>query len=207
MTAYFDNDIIHKLAACDLTAIALAVLDISDPIVLPTTKYKFLLKDPVKGEKRYGAIVHQRISALIRSASEIAEEPDNGEQDLLTGIHDIDQGEAILFSFASRNPNAVLVTGDKRSLIALAGDASCASIVSRLEGRVLCFEQVVRGAIDSTDFQTVCQRVAPAVACDKTMQVVFSQGVLTSEVNAQAALKSYIDDLRRGTGGLLSQRL
>jgi hypothetical protein len=56
-----DNDIIHKLAACDLLDDALAALSLArtDVYVLPTAKYKFRIaqRNVAQAEQRYGAEV------------------------------------------------------------------------------------------------------------------------------------------------------
>ncbi len=68
-----DNDIIHKLAACDLLDDALTALDLDrqDVYVLPTAKHKFgVTKDPTKAEKKYGAEIFARIRDFLASVRE-----------------------------------------------------------------------------------------------------------------------------------------
>ena len=75
MICLADNDIIHKLAACDLLDDVLVALSLrrTDVYVLPTAKYKFRVtpRGSVQGERRYGAEVFARIRDFLASVREI----------------------------------------------------------------------------------------------------------------------------------------
>ncbi len=203
MNVYFDNDVIHKLAACDLLREALQDLRVDAAFVLATARFKFYLKSPEKGAKRYGQSVHKRISNFVASARAITEEPNAEDIEVLNAVLGIDQGEAILFATVSRTSEDILLTGDKRSLIALAEHAGSQSICARLAGRVLCLEQVVQRIVSGRGFEHVRERVAPSVACDTVLQIIFREGLATTEAHAAEGLSSYVSDLRAKTGGLL----
>jgi len=97
-----DNDIIYKLAACDLLDNALAALSLArtDVYVLPTAKYKFRItqRSSAQGERRYGAEVFVRIRDFLASVRELNVPGLPEELQLLAGVDGIDPGEAVLFA-------------------------------------------------------------------------------------------------------------
>ena len=68
----------------------------------------------------------------------------------------------------------------------------------RVQGRVVCFEQMVRRLIERFGFAYVLAKVVPIMfGHDTAMRVAFGSGVHSTEANTVAALQSYIDELRR----------
>ena len=206
MTAFVDNDIIFKLASIDLFDAALLALGVrlADVCVLPTAKFKlYAAKNQEKGRARYGDQAHQRIVKFLSDVQEIDDEPSRKDVPILTNVIGIDAGEALLISSASRNLNSRLVTGDKKSLIALKGSPLCETIVVSLQGRCICLEQLVAKAIDNEGFDRVLARVAPATGCDTVIRAAFGSGHETSERSAREALTAYTEDLKNQTGPLM----
>ena len=208
MTSFVDNDILIKLAALDLFDDAFRVLGLkcSEIQVLPTAKYRlYVAKNQEKGIRRWGAEIHGRIVVLLSQVGEAPESPDPDDEQVLTDIIGVDPGEAILFSAASRLPDSWIVTGDKRSIAALASEPKCKAVVQKLAGRVICLEQVVRDTIDDLGFASVLPRLTTGVHQDRTLGFVFSSGILTQEKDARDGLKSYIENLRKDSAGMLRQ--
>lgn len=210
MTAFVDNDIIHKLCAFDLVDEALAGFGIerASVQVLPTARFKLLCKgNREKGVRKYGEGTYDRMSTFINSVAAMDHQPTEDDLDTLNAVLGIDQGEAILISAAAAKPASSLVTGDKKSIRALASAAGCGRFVSALRGRVVCFEQLVCAAIEHGSFEAVRQRVVAAfateVATDQALRVVFGSGPQTLPADADRALRGYIDELRALPGGLL----
>jgi hypothetical protein len=204
--AFVDNDIIVKLAALDLCDEAFRALGLRDGDiqVLPTAKFRlYVAKNREKGILRWGAETHGRIRAFLSQVGETPGSPDRDDEQSLANILGVDAGEAILFSAASRIPDSRMVTGDKRSIAALASEPKCKELVQKLAGRVVCLEQVVRDTIDKLGFATVLPRVTPGIHQDNTLGIVFSSGILTPETHVRDGLQSYIEDLRKDSGGML----
>lgn len=204
MKAFCDNDVIHKFCAFDLFDDALSGIGVAhaDVLVLPTAKFKFLSKAPAKGQQKYGAPVFARIQEALAKVGEITTSVHLDDEKTLAAVMGIDQGEALLFSFASRE-ESLLLTGDKRSLMALASESSCREIAARLEGRVICLEQMVQHAIAFAGFSVAREKMVSALSADKVVQVAFGSGLATEQDAAMRALEYYVDDLRKQTGGLL----
>jgi hypothetical protein len=206
VTSFVDNDIIVKLAALDLCDEAFRVLGLkfSEIQILPTAKYRLhVARNKEKGIRRWGAEIHSRIDAFLSKVGEASETPDPDDEQILANIVGVDAGEAILFSAASRLPDSSILTGDKRSIVALASEPKCKAVVEKLTGRVICLEQVVRDAIDDLGFGSVLPRLTMGVHQDRTLGIVFSSGILTQEKDARDGLRSYIEDLRKDSAGML----
>lgn len=205
MICFTDNDILHKLAAFDLWGEARVVLSVSpkEVLLLPTAPFVLGLKDPAKAMTRHGTAVASRLQAMVAASGTVEEFPAVEDQVALAGVLGIDQGEAILIALASRSPPSLLLTGDKRSLRALATEPTCAAIVARLTGRVVVLEQVVRAIVTSFPFEIIRGKVVPAVAVDTAIRAAWGSGALAKRADVLAGLDAYIRDLRGHTRGLL----
>jgi len=195
-----DNDIIHKLAACDLLDDVLAALSLArtDVYVLPTAKYRFRIaqRNVAQAEQRYGAEVLARIRDFLASVREINFPGLPEELQLLAAVDGIDAGEAVLFAATSQFSQYLLATGDKSSLRALASTPTCRSIAQRICGHVICLEQIVKQMIQHCGFSYVKEKVIPARACDTALRVAFGSGSDATEASVLATLDSYINELR-----------
>jgi hypothetical protein len=202
---FADNDILHKLAAFALWEEARAVLTVGPKqvLLLPTAPFVLGLKDPATAVNRHGTALASRLQKTVAASGTVEESPAVEDQVALAGVLGIDQGEAILIALASRSPPSVLLTGDKRSLRALATEPTCAPIVEHLAGRVVVLEQVVRAIVSTYPFEIIRDKVVPAVAVDTAIRAVWGSGALAKRADVLAGLEAYIQDLRGQTGGLL----
>lgn len=208
MICLSDNDIILKLACCNLLDEALVVLGVKkeEVFVLPTARHVLLkpLKHPDKAKTRLGDAVYDRLKLFLDSVQIIDVKPSPEEQQLFDDIVGIHSGEAVLFSASSHYPDFNLATSDKNSLRSLSGSPACNAIVGRLAGKVICFEQVIIRIIDRYGFNPVRDKVVPARDCDTALRAAFGSGLAATEANVRACLAAYIADDRRQTGALLA---
>ncbi|MGK3988217.1 hypothetical protein WME99_34565 [Sorangium sp. So ce136] len=195
---YVDNDIIHKLSALGIADEALGVLHGSrkSARILVTAKYALhVVKTPEKGVRKYTESVHARICEFVMGASEVEEAVSVEDTDVLNAVLGIDVGEAVLISCASRSPDSLLLTGDKRSLQALSKDKACEPIFQRLAGRVLSLEHIVLELIRVQGFERVRQLVVPAMQCDTALRSAFGSGMQAQESSVVQALQAYISGM------------
>lgn len=199
-----DNDILLKLAACDLLeAFPAAMNCVRDDLrVLPSAPRQIphILKNR--------SIPHtdaqlKRTIEFIRSCAKVGDAHED-EHMLLNAVEGIDVGEAVLIASTHSMEDFIIATGDKRCLIALAESKKCAAIRSRIAGRVVCLEQVILRLIDSMGFEAVKAKVLPAFECDAALDAAFGSGALSNEEAVIDALSRYIRNLRDATGSLLS---
>jgi len=207
MICLSDNDLILKLAVCDLLDETLTVLGArrDEVFVLPSAKHVLLrpIKSPDKAKARLGEAIYDRLRVFLDSVQVVSVVPSPAEQQTFDDIVGIDSGEAVLFSASAHYAEFLLATSDKNSLRALSASAVCQSICLRLAGRVICFEQVVLRLLDHFGFDSMRDKIVPARQCNTALRAVFGSGLDATEDNVRAGLASYIMDLRNQTGALL----
>lgn len=207
MICLADNDIIKKLAICDLLEEFLSVLDCrhADTFVLPAARFVVgVAKDPEKARARLGAAVFDRLADFLSKVRVIQQPPDPQEQRLFDDVVGIDTGEAILFSATAAFSDFILATGDKRSLKALAEMEGAESVTARLRGRVICLEQIMVRIMNRYGFDLLRNHAVPAVDCDIALSAVFGSGLIAVEANVRHGFASYIEHLRSECGELLA---
>jgi hypothetical protein len=199
MKCLMDNDVILKLAQCDLLQEALAGIGITHEElgVLQSARYK-LGKKKVSGEQV------SRILDFINSVTEINEPVSEEHLALFAYTPEIDPGEAILFSVAAGSDVIILTTGDKRSLCALAKLDGAESLIDQLAGRVLCLEQIIQRIIGQIGFEAALKKILGGCEHDTALRAIFGMGEECREENVGRAISSYVNDLRGKTGPLLS---
>jgi hypothetical protein len=200
---FSDNDIILKLAACDLLEEMLAVLGMTRARtrVLPTAP-SYFEKNPRLRVKHTPEQL-QRASDFVNSVDKIDRNIDPQEQRVLSRVEGIDSGEVILFGATKFYPYFVVATGDKKSLRAIAADDDCAAIHRRLKGSVVCFEQVITKIITVKGYDTSKLKLVPALNCDPVLAAAFSAGLGTPESFVTTFLSNKVATLRLETAQLL----
>ncbi len=197
-----DNDIVEKLAICDLLDDALAAYNAtrSDVLIIPTLKNRIGIGSPrPKVVRRLGAEVAQRLVGFIGSVREI-DTYSAEDHVMLEGLDDsveIDPGEIILLSATARLDDYLLLTGDKRCLKAVATCPECGKIARRIQGKVVCFEQIIYRVIDKAGFEYVRAKVVPVMHnCDTALRAAFGSGIHATLANVAARLESDIAEIR-----------
>jgi hypothetical protein len=113
----------------------------------------------------------------------------------------IDGGEARLFAIAANDKNTVVITGDKRSVLALAGDPKLRVVALKLRGRIEILETIMMRLTKSQGFESVRQHVLSAPGVDTTLGLAFETQEADREGHCRAALtseESQIDKLHSG---------
>lgn len=117
----------------------------------------------------------------------------------LANVPQIDPGEALLFASAAEH-GLIVVTGDKRSVIAA---AKVEGMAEALDRRVASMEAVLLGLCRQLGRENVRNAVRPLVAIedrkDKMVRVCFSDG----NPDPESALQSYFSDLKRNVAPLV----
>lgn len=197
---FVDNDVILKLVACNLFWEAVGVLGLTsdDLRVRATTKYYFRKKP-----KKYPQAVREQAIAVVEQCKLIDEIPINDELQSLQ-IEGIDQGEMVLIASTQTESSFYLATGDKRCLCALATAPGLVEVRQRLEGRVVCLEQLILKLVETQEFEDILTKVLPAREYDTALRAVFGSGERTTRSDVLLALNGYIENLRSETKRLLA---
>ncbi|MCY2965390.1 MAG: hypothetical protein NT069_17450 [Planctomycetota bacterium] len=208
MICFTDNDLIKKLAFCDLLDDALTALSAchGEIYVLPTARYVLLkpMKNADIARARLGDAVFDRLRSFLDRVTAIPIEPPMEQLSLFEDHVGIDPGEAVLFLACVNTEVCRVATGDKRSLRALHAEPAFFPVCEQLSGRVVCFEQIILRIIDQSGFDAARSKIIPGSNCDTALRAVFGSGLESTEENVRTGLQSYIRDLRRETGSLLS---
>jgi hypothetical protein len=193
-----DNDIIEKLAVCDLLDDALVAFAASrrDVFVLNTLKFRIGGRSQTKAENRLGTAAVARLLEFLAGVQEIREFSTDDVK-LLDDVVGIDPGETILLAATAIHSDYLLLTGDKRCLRTLATVPECESIARRIQGRVVCFEQTILRLIARFGFDHVLRKVVGEYYRDTALRAAFGSGIQSTQSNSVACLQSYIDELRR----------
>jgi len=107
----------------------------------------------------------------------------------------IHPGEATLFAWCHDNPDAVMITGDKNALRALAKGAPtfCAS----LSGRVACLEQLIASLVTADGVGSIYAALAIRAQHHKTLVVCFSEVNRADQGECLRFLRIYIRDVEK----------
>ncbi|MGW8464438.1 hypothetical protein [Pseudomonas sp. CLCA07] len=199
-----DNDILVKLAQCDLIDEALAVFQcgLGDCYVLDSAKHSLYLNDADKCvSRRVGSYQsYDRLCNLVQSCRVLgAADEDFDFMDELLQIDSIDDGELLLlmhaFSLYKNQQPYSFTTGDKRALVGIlmSGSDRAKQILFQ---RVECVESIVLKAIQIYGFTHISTKLIQAQALvaaekyDKVLRMAF--GVGRDEHHSNICLSQYL---------------
>jgi hypothetical protein len=204
MVYFLDNDVILKLTTYRMLDEALDCLEIdrSDIRVLASARFVFSSK---KLRKKHSEETLLSAVEFVESGTTISAQ-DNDEYRLLEkqAKNDIDPGEATLIAATFHESASLLATGDKRCLQALANIESLELIHKKLQGSVICLEQIICKLIETHDFKWVLERVLPNLDCDKALKSAFGSGSNSQSETVLGTLNVYVQDLQKTSSGILS---
>lgn len=198
-----DNDIVLKLARLKLLTDACEMLGLTPDNTQRLGALPYIAKRNLKSEPTALATVLE----FCDNHPAIAEGEDDPK--LLAEISrspKIDGGEARLFAIAASDTNVIVITGDKRSVIALAEERRLKAVARRLEGRIELLETLVARLIEAKGFDAVQEHVVKSLDVDKTLALAFVTQEANPEIHCRNALDSEIFRIGRIHSGLLRIR-
>lgn len=202
-----DNDILIKLAQCDLIAEALEVFesDLSSCYVLDTARYALFLDNPNKCiERRVGSLpAYDRLCGLIGACTALSVAHEDIELlEELFALEYIDPGEQTLIMHANSIKQAggrfLLASGDKnalRSIERLQGSITR----SLLLGNVDCLESIILKIIYKYGFDYVNSKICHALVStdlklfDTVLRMSFGSG--RDQEHARSCLMNYVHEV------------
>lgn len=164
MIVLADNDLILKLAQCDLLKdlhVLLGLETQAEIFVLPTARFQLLPKSEQKALNKAGsAAVLDAIKLFLKQANELPQINDEALLNSLETVAGVDSGEQLLLASMVENDSSVLATGDKRALKAVAANqAQLDAIFASLCDRVITFESALLLALVEFGFPNLKQRL------------------------------------------------
>lgn len=177
MIVLADNDLILKLAQCDLLKDLHLLLGIESPaqiFVLRTARFQLIPKNEQKALHKAGsAVVLDAIKQFLQQTTELPEIADESLLASLEGVSGIDDGEQLLLASMVENEDAVLATGDKRALRAVVANQQLLNkVYVSLCDRVLTFESALLLALIHFGFPNLKQRLLGNPKPDGVLRLV-----------------------------------
>lgn len=201
--SFVDNDALLKLIACDLLWDAIALLGAQPTDVKVLASTEFVIRGNKSIKQQYSEEVRTKAISLVKGLAKVETDRSNPFLSLESPV--LGLGELTLIHAAIAEPSFYLATGDKRCLRALVNSPELGTARQKLNGKVVCVEQLIAELITVKGFETVRQKVVPARDCDAALKVAFGSGDQAQEDNVLGALEQYIQELRRDCPDLLMQ--
>ena len=183
-----DNDIVHKLACCDLLNSFLEWIGSPPAEVWVIPSIPFVLRKKLKNNPEALAC----LEAFLLKTQAIPE----ASIELLERYEQLDEGERQMLAVLVEDQRITrLVTGDKRALRQIAGMASGDLNLSlRLsQTRTDCLESVMLGLMDHFGYPVINDKASLGVDSDKVLKMTF--GPARSETHAREVLSVYLEEL------------
>jgi hypothetical protein len=184
-----DNDIVHKLACCELLDSFLEWIESPPAVVWVIPSIPFVLRKKLKNNPTALAC----LEAFLLKTRPIPE----ASIDLLERYEQLDEGERQMLAVLVEDQRITrLVTGDKRALRQIAGMVSGdAPLSSRLsQTRTDCLESVMLGLMDHFGYPVINGKASLGVDSDKVLKMTF--GPARSEAHAREVLGVYLKELQ-----------
>lgn len=200
---FWDNDIIAKITCFDLLRETEKVLNsnIKNFRILPSLEPQ-LRKNKRSWVKNYSESEIIKIHSVVEDLKAISV-PENGIDELLSMIPNIDPGEAVLIASFLEEKNSILLTGDKRCLNALFGekkDLKVKEVQDKLLGKVICFESLLLEISKSMPtFDDFKSKFSKREIKEKTLKIVLKSDYSATKKEFEEGVNSYLKDLLKGT--------
>jgi len=173
---------------------------LSDFYILSQLRYQLHLNTPSKALKKLGtADAVKQAELLVAHAGEVIVLIESANYLLLQGTPDIDGGELALFAAMSDQPNSGLITGDKRSLIALCKVEGLSTGFSW--ARIMCTEEAIRRLIKHFGWQHVSDKIRARPDVNTGLSLIFGRSSPAAEQCVHEGLASYLNALAADTNG------
>lgn len=205
MTALLaDNDVLAKAAHWDLLEVVPRLIegDWQEVLILDSLRHRAARAAKGKQDRLFAASnVAARLEVVIRDLRPVplASEAVRG---CLSDHVGIDSGEQLLFGALIESPDGMLITGDKRALIALP-DILPVEVLAAIQSRCLCTEQLLVCAIDLLGIAEVRARMRPYIDRDVAARIIMGAACDRPEAEVREALGSYLKDIRAKSQGTI----
>lgn len=208
MKVFVDNDVVVKLARWGLLErfhSHLTKQGKADVFVLTSLRYRFKLHldDPAGAVQAVGSSLGAKQLLNFVNVCRPVKGHNQQVAAALAGKPQIDAGEATLFAAAGNFDAALVDTGDKKALRALAALSKTEPAIAALVGKLACLEQTVHYMCGRWTFDTVAVAIATDVDADAAVRGCFSAGHAAAVC---AALEHKVGELAADCGALLAAK-
>lgn len=212
MSALVDNDVLLKGACYRLLNHPITAYCGANGIGYLAAA-RFVLNKRIRRARLRGNAAEVEAELVSFLAKHQAIEPTAEEQTLAAALEamaqeipvNLDAGESQLLAVLAMRTLPVLITGDKRAIIAIERLLDATTALAQVTGKVTCLEQLVRHAAMKSDMSAIQEAICREPEVDRALSICFScfSSERTVETVVQA-LDSYISDLRQKAPRTLS---
>jgi hypothetical protein len=213
LTAVVDNDVVFKIACYGIVD-ALLFSYVGDSARVGFLGVaRFVLARKLRRSNLRGSLVaaQEALTGCLERCEELEPTPDEqrlaAEFELAAqraGLR-LDTGESQLCAIAIVRDVPMLLTGDKRAIVAIERLLDGEQRLGPLQGRVHCIEQLAVLALRQSGIDVVCSAVCAEPEVDLVLSICCScSGSGTAVETALEGLDSYIRALRAEAGRVLS---
>ena len=194
-----DTDVLVLLAASGLLEQVASCLGYASSQLRRLSAAPHQIRKSKSFRDQFGQQVLLKVEPIIESILEAEPPTDLSLLEELNDLNFIDPGEAQLIAIAASQQSSLLVTGDKRAVIALA-ESPAQSCIDAMQGKIVPLEAAVLMLLAKTPAFDLRQAFS-AVLHHKTLRIVLSENTTSSHDNCIEAVQSYYKDLRRQSNG------
>lgn len=200
-----DNDVVLKLCCYGCHGAMAAAIGDWPAAMLSVGRYA--LRDRVRRSRsiekrgRVAAALEEAFGALTLA------QPDEHEVALAAEMEEeatrrsleFDAGESQLLAMLLRRSAPLLLTGDKRAIVAIHG-----LVIREAEGRIACLEQLVTTLLEVVGSGALRKAVCAEPRADRAITACFACAATgAAEADIRAGLASYVSHLRSASGDTL----
>lgn len=196
MILFADNDILMKLAGCDLLIPFCDAIKLENQdCYVTSTAHRAIPSQAKKGKNKLtNPDLYQKLVEFVNRTKVITDAaPQHEILDELSIASNIDPGEAQLILSAYNNPSSKMATGDRRCLVSLLNAQSLQDITHSLSQRVYTLEIAMLILIEKLGYEFVNQKVIQRCVDDTVLRMAFGES--RSVDNAIACLSSYSSEV------------
>lgn len=204
-TALVDNDVVLKLCCYGCHHGLARALGGARPTMLRVGRHVLLHR----AARSRGIQERERVAEALAEAFAIIglAEPDEDETELAARMEEdaarlalpLDVGESQLLAMLLTRAAPLLVTGDKRAVVAV-HDLD----IEGVDGRIACLEQVMTALLDDLGLAALRAAVCAEPKADRAVAACFGcSGGPALEASVREGLSSYVEHLRAATGSTL----
>ena len=197
-----DNDVLLKAAHWKLLDFIPGCTGIGwgSTAVLESLKHRARRKDPKLF--RSAGPADDLLACLNQTAS--LPPPDRSVIERLQGAVGLDAGEILLIATLCACDDGYLITGDKRSLRALA-QKEFRDIAAKLRGRVISLEHLLTYCLQELGANQLAQQILPHRDMDSETRCIVPIPADATEIGIRQGLDSYLNELVIDSDGLVAK--
>ncbi|HEI8514168.1 TPA: hypothetical protein SLE25_002592 [Morganella morganii] len=196
MIVLSDNDVILKLAQCDLIQYLPEILNENqnDIFVSPTARFQLLPGNIERAIKKCGSKeVYERVGHFLSNVQTISDIKNEQLLQQLDEIPHIDSGEQQLLASCVENPGSLFMTGDKRCLQAVMTHKKIvATVHAKLINSVVTFESALLLSVELLGFSNFQMQIKQNPNMDGVLNIAMRS---TEHKEVCECLFSYTRDL------------